>query len=128
MIVLDTHAWLWWVSNPGQLGRRARHEIDRTSRIGVPSICGLEIAVGVARGRLSLDRATLDWLHDALALPRVEALELTPAVAVKAAELPADFPGDPADRVIAASAILHSAILVTKDEHIRAYSGVRCLW
>ncbi len=128
MIVLDTHAWLWWVSDPGKLGRSARGEIERTPRIGVPAICGLEIAVGVSRGRLSLDRATLDWLHDALALPRVETLALTPAVAVKAAELPSSFPGDPADRVIAASAILHSAILITKDERIHAYPGVRCLW
>ena len=75
----------------------------------MPAICTLEIAFGAARGRIVLDRPTGDCLQDALALPRVELLPLTPAVAVKAAELPAGFPGDPADRVIAATAILHSA-------------------
>jgi PIN domain nuclease of toxin-antitoxin system len=128
MIVLDTHAWVWWTSDPAKLGRLARREIERSSRIGVPTICALEIAVGVRRGRLSLDRPTLEWLQDALAQPRVEALTLSPAVAVKAADLPPTFPGDPADRVIAASAILHSAALVTKDERIRAFDGVRCVW
>jgi PIN domain nuclease of toxin-antitoxin system len=128
VIVLDTHAWLWWVSDPAKLGRAARREIGRATRIGVPAICSLEVAVSVARGRVSLDRPTLDWLHDALALPRVEALALTPAVAVKAAELPESFPGDPADRLIAATAMLHSAVLLTKDERIQAFEGVRCLW
>ena len=59
MIVLDTHAWLWWVSDPAKLGRSAKREIEKTSRIGVPAICALEVAVSVSRGRLSLDRATL---------------------------------------------------------------------
>lgn len=128
MIVLDTHAWLWWASQPDKLGRAGRREIGRATRIGVPAICTLEIAFGAARGRIVLDRPTLDWLQDALALPRVELLPLTPAVAVKAAELPAGFPGDPADRVIAATAILHSALLVTKDDRIKAFAGVRCAW
>jgi PIN domain nuclease of toxin-antitoxin system len=128
VIVLDTHAFLWWVSDPARLGKMARREIGRAGRIGVPAICGLEIAVSARRGRIVLDRATLDWLQDALALPRVELLPLTPAVAVKAADLPEAFPGDPADRVIAASAILQSAPLVTKDERIHAFEGVRCVW
>ena len=128
MIVLDTHAWLWWVSDPSKLGRASRRELGRAARIGVPAICSLEVAVSAARGRVSLDRPPLDWLHDALALPRVEALALTPAIAVKAAELPQSFPGDPADRMITATAILHAAVLVTKDERIRAFDGVRCLW
>lgn len=128
MIVLDTHAWLWWISDPARLGRAARREIGRATRIGVPAICSLEIAVGVTRGRVALDRPVLDWIQDALALPRIELLALTPAIAVKAAELPAGFPGDPTDRLIAASAILHSAQLVTKDDRIRAFDGVRCIW
>jgi PIN domain nuclease of toxin-antitoxin system len=126
--VLDTHAWIWWVSDPDRLSRPARREIARASRIGVPGICCLEVAVGVRRGRISLDRPTLDWLEDAVAQPRVELLPLTPSIAVKAADLPTTFPGDPADRVITATAVLLSAPLVTRDEGIRAFSGVRCIW
>ena len=128
MTLLDTHAWVWWVSDPDRLSRAARREIGRASRIGVPSICCLEVAIGVRRGRISLDRPTLDWLQDAAAEPRVEVLPLTPSIAVKAADLPSTFPGDPADRVIAATAVLLSAPLITRDERIQAFSGVRCIW
>lgn len=58
----------------------------------------------------------------------MEIVNLTPAIAVKAADLPATFPGDPADRVIAATAVLHSATLITRDERIHAFDGVRCVW
>lgn len=126
--MLDTHAWIWWTSEPGQLGRVARREIDRAKKIGVPAICCLEVATLAARGRISLDRSPLQWMDDALALPRVDLLPLTPAVAIKAAELPANFPGDPADRLIAATAILESALLITKDERMQASAVVRTAW
>lgn len=40
MIVLDTHAWIWWLSNPRKLSARARHAIDETKGLGV---CALEL-------------------------------------------------------------------------------------
>ena len=128
MIVLDTHAWIWWLSDPRQLGRLARRRIEAATRIGIPAICCLEVATLAARGRVVLDRPTLHWLNDALAEPGVELLDLTPAVAVKAAELAADLPGDPANRLIAASAILQSAPLVTRDARLRKFAGVRTVW
>ena len=128
MTVLDTHAWIWWVSDPTRLGKSARREIEHARAIGILSICCLEVSVLAARGRVRLDRPTLEWIHDTLALPHVELLPITPAVAVKAAELPAAFPGDPADRLIAATAVLESAALVTKDDRIRGCPGVRTVW
>ena len=128
LVVLDTHAWIWWASDPAKLGKLARHEIDRAKKVGVPAICSLELATLAARGRITLNRPILEWLHDALAESRVELLPLTPAVAVKAADLPPTFPGDPADRLIVATAIIESATLVTKDERIRAFAGVRTIW
>ena len=65
----------------------------------------------------------------ALARPRVEVAALTPDVAVAAGLLGDDgFHGDPADRFIAATAISGGAELVTRDERIRSYPGVRTLW
>jgi len=128
VIVLDTHAWIWWVSEPAKLGRVARQEIHRAKKIGVPAICCLEVATLAARNRITLDRPPVQWLHDALALPRVDLLAITPAVAVKAAELPALFPGDPADRLVAATAILESALLITKDERMHKAAIVRTAW
>jgi PIN domain nuclease of toxin-antitoxin system len=128
MTVLDTHAWIWWVSEPARLGKRARRILDGAKRVGVPAICCLEVATLAARGRITLDRPPLEWIHDALAQPRVELLALTPAVAVKAAALPSTFPGDPADRIVVATAMIESAILVTKDDRIRRSGIVETNW
>jgi PIN domain nuclease of toxin-antitoxin system len=127
MIVLDTHAWIWWASAPARLGRRGRAAIEAAGQVGVPAVCCFEVAAAVARGRLTLDRAPLDWLQQALALPGVELLPLTPAVAVKATQL-GPFRGDPADRLIVASAVLERARLVTKDRNIRDAGVVETIW
>ena len=128
MIVLDTHAWLWWVSKPSSLSRTARSRIDSETRIGVSAISCLEVATLVAKGRISLDRDTLEWLEAALAMRKVELIPLTAAIAVKATQLGNDFPGDPADRIIAATSILESAPLVTKDSRIRDSAAVNTIW
>lgn len=128
MIVLDTHAWLWWVSGDAALSRKAEKEIRAARRILVSAVSCLEVAVAEARGRIELDRPPLLWLEEALALPRVELVPLTPAVAVRASRLGRDFPGDPADRVIVATALLESAVLVTRDSRIREYPGVGTVW
>ena len=128
MTVVDTHTWIWWVSEPARLGKAARRALQGAKRIGVPAICCLEVAALAARGRITIDRPILEWLHDALAAPGVELLSLTPAVAVRAAELPASFPGDPADRLIVATAILEAAPLITKDDRIHLSATVRVIW
>lgn len=127
MIVLDTHAWLWWLSDPDRLGRAAIKRIQGSDRIGIAAVSCFEVAAAVAKGRITLDRGTLEWLQQALSAPRVELLPLTPAVAVKATIL-GRFHGDPADRLIAATAILESAVLVTKDQRIRKYEAVSTIW
>ena len=128
MIVLDTHAWLWWVSKPSQLSRTARQRIGAETRLGVSAISCLEVATAVEKGRITLDRDALPWMEEALAVPRVELLPLTPPIAFKATQLGRNFPGDPADRVIVATTILESAALITKDARIRGYSGVNSVW
>ena len=128
MTVVDTHAWIWWVSEPDRLGGAARRVLEGAKRVGVPAICCLEVAALEARGRISLDRPPLEWMLAALALPHVELLPLTPAVAVKAAALPATFPGDPADRLIVATAMLESAALVTRDGRIRRSRTAEVVW
>jgi len=127
VIVLDTHAWIWWVSEPARLGRRGRAAIEAADRIGVPAVCCFEVAAAASRGRIGLDRAPLDWLEQALALPRTHLLPLTPAVSVKATQL-GSFHGDPAGRLIVATAIIESARLVTRDRKIRSYPSVTTIW
>ena len=128
MIVLDTHAWLWWVSDPSRLSRAAHRRIRTATQIGISAISCLEVATAVTKGRITLDREVLDWLEQALSLPKVELLPLTPLIAVKATQLGNDFPGDPADRVIAATSIVESAPLVTKDSRVHASGAVTVIW
>lgn len=128
MTILDTHAWIWWVSEPARLGSKARRQLSDARRIGVPAICCLEVAALAARERISLDRPVLAWMQDALALPRVELMALTPAVAVRAAALPPAFPGDPADRLIVATTVIEGGVLVTRDAAIRAAAIVETVW
>lgn len=82
----------------------------------------------VEHERLRLDRDLMDWIYQALALPRVVLLPLSPEVTVKSTQLGPGFPGDPADRLIVATAILESAKLVTRDKRIRRYPAVTTLW
>jgi PIN domain nuclease of toxin-antitoxin system len=101
--------------------------IRGSERIGIAAVSCFEIAAAVAKNRITLDRGTLEWLQQAVSAPRLELLPLTPAVAVKATML-GPFHGDPADRLIVATAILESAVLVTKDRRIRKYEAVSTIW
>ena len=128
MIILDTHAWLWWLSEPKRLSTKARATVDHADRLGICPISCWEISAKVARGRIRLDRDVLIWIKQALAVPRVETVPLTEEIAVLAGQLGAELPGDPADRLIVATAIHSRSDLVTKDKVIRAYKGLRTIW
>lgn len=128
MIVVDTHAWIWWATESRGLSRAARRALAEAREIGVPAIGCLEVAVAVARGRLGLDRDVLTWLRTALAMPRVVLLPLVPEIAVAAVDLGPAFPGDPGDRMIFATAVHHRARLVTKDDRLRRWDRARTLW
>lgn len=126
MTVLDTHAWIWWRSDPSRLGRRAKKEIDGARRLGLSAISVWELSMLVRKKRLELDRDLLEWAEGALEDPRLELLPLTPAVAVLGSEL--EIHGDPGDRIIAATALLAGATLVTKDARLQGYGPLRTVW
>ena len=128
MIVLDTHAWIWWAASPARLSARARAAIEGAGAIGVSAISVWELAMLVAKERLELDRDVLAWARQALALPRVELLALTPEIAVASAGLPAAFPGDPADRIIVSTARESGAAVVSKDARLRGLDAVKTVW
>jgi len=81
----------------------------------------------VVRNRLKLDRSTRVWVAQALSLPGVELVPLDAEVAVAAADLP-EFGGDPADRMIVATARHHDANLATADERIADSNLVPIVW
>ena len=87
-----------------------------------------EVAMLVAKRRIEFDRPTLTWVRQALLLPRIELLALTPEVCIRAAELGPAFPGDPADRMIVATAIEARAVLLTRDKRLRTSELVDTVW
>jgi PIN domain nuclease of toxin-antitoxin system len=131
MILLDTHALIWWVEGRGRLSRAGVEAIREHAPALVSPISLWELAMLVARGRIEVDREPMRWTRDLLASETVAVAELTPAAAVAAARLP-DFHGDPADRFIYATAREMRVALVSKDAHMRAYArrrrDVQVIW
>ena len=128
MIVLDTHAWVWWLATPAKLGRRAKRAIDKADRIGIPAICIWEIATKAEAGTLRFDRPHDVWIDEALTDdPRIELLHLLPRISVEAARFSWDH-RDPADRFIVATARAHDAALITADARIHESGLARCAW
>jgi PIN domain nuclease of toxin-antitoxin system len=127
LIVLDTHAWLFWASEPARLGRRAAAALRKAPRIGVPAICVWEVGMLLDKKRVVLDRPVDDWVAHALAAPHVELLPLTPTIALRAATFSA-LHGDPADRLLLATALVHGARLVTHDAKLTDSGLVDVVW
>ncbi len=127
MIVLDTHAWIWWASHSRKLPARVRRRIDGEDELGVSAISCWEVGMLVMRGRLKLDRDVRAWVREALSLARVALLPLEPEVAVLAAQLP-DYGGDPADDLIVSTARSLEAPLATADSRISESGLVHVVW
>lgn len=129
MILLDTHAWVWWVHGDDRLGGRAKEAIERAEQegLGVSVISCWEVAKLVERCRLELPHSLEEWFALALAYPGVRLLELTPAIAIESTRLPGEFHRDPADQMLVATARIHQAPIATVDRRILAYGGVRTL-
>ena len=131
MIVLDTHALVWWATGDSMLSKKAKSAIDREQdggEIVVSSISAWEICMLVKRGKLILALEVSRWLATVV---EIEALRFHPIdveIASNAVDLPGNFHKDPADRMIVATARKFAAPLVTKDEKIRAYMQVKTIW
>jgi PIN domain nuclease of toxin-antitoxin system len=130
VIVLDTHAWLWWLAEPGRLSAPAREAVADAQLIGISTMSIWEVAMLATRKRIDLDRDIRDWVGLALnGDPRVEPIAPDQRVSLDAGLLDAQrFPGDPADRLIFATARSRGARLVTRDERLRRFAPAETLW
>ena len=131
MILLDTNAWIWWVSDPSQLSPRARRTImdeEAGGGIVVSAISVWEVAVKAALGKLTLDREIRAWVGAASLYPGLTVKPLDPQDALESTLLPGRFHKDPADRILIALARRLGVPLVTGDRAIRAYRHVKTVW
>jgi PIN domain nuclease of toxin-antitoxin system len=126
MIVLDTHAWIWWVDGDERLTLAQRDAIaaEEGSLIGVSAISCWEVAKLVELGRVALSCSLEEWLDQALSYPGVQLIALTPEIAIESTRLPGDFHRDPADQIIVATARVYGCSLITSDEKILKYPHV----
>lgn len=131
MILLDTHAWLWWLGDPEKLTTSAARAIDdgvREEGIMISSISSWEIALLVARGRLELAVDYRDWIGKTEGLPFVRFVPVDNLIALRSVDLPGSFHADPADRIIAATALTMAIPLVTGDRKIIDYPHLQTIW
>ena len=125
-IILDTHVLIWIVNEKQtkfttkmvKLISQAAEE--RALYVSVISLW--EIAMLEAKGSIILKEPVLTWIKQVLQHLKVNVIDITPEIAVESANLLSSFHGDPADRIIVASARIMNIPIVTKDIKILAYS------
>lgn len=129
LILLDTHVLAWASEDPRRLSRAAASEIRRARRGGGLAISAItlwELSWQISRGRIGAYgtvETTLRQLIEGVAI-----LPITPEIAVLAAQFPEDYPSDPSDRLIGATARAEGMTLVTRDERIRRSPLIRTVW
>jgi PIN domain nuclease of toxin-antitoxin system len=131
-IICDTHILLFWANEPKRLSQRASVALESGRNEGVLAISDItfwELALLHERGRLVLPEgiaATL-YMNRLVDAMRLEVLPISPEIAV-ASRSELFQHGDPADRIIAATALHHRAPLITADEKLRALAGLETVW
>lgn len=131
LTLLDTHAWVWWVTADRRLPARLVQLIMTAAKaegVWISAISVWEVAKKVEKRQLVLDRPLESWMEAALARDGLSVAELTPPILLASCQLPEPFHGDPADQMIVATVRLRRGRLVTKDEKIRAYPHVITVW
>ncbi len=122
MIVLDTHIWLWWMNNDiTKIGHDRLKRIEESDCVAVSIISCFEVAWLARHGRIKLPCNLMEWFAKSLESSGITLLPLTPPIVVCAVELP-EHHRDPQDRLIIATALTHTAILISSDKKFQHYS------
>lgn len=125
MILLDTNAFLWMVSGESLLGPKSTEAIERASQEGairISAITPWEISMLAEKGKINLEMDTLAWFHTALDQAKVDLEPISLLIAVEAGRLPRAIHGNPADRIIIATARSLDWPLLTTDRKILAHA------
>ncbi|MGH9784397.1 MAG: type II toxin-antitoxin system VapC family toxin [Terriglobia bacterium] len=131
MILLDTHALIWLVAEPKRLSRAAARAIQRARSadgLAIADITLWELAVLFQRGHLRAHGTTEASVRLVTESAGASVKPITPEIAALAAQFPEDYPHDPADLLIGATARAEGLPLVTRDEGIRASKLVKTIW
>jgi len=131
MILLDTHAWVWFVSNPEKLSEKACKSINKAKEdkdIIISAISAWEVALLVSKRRLELTMDVSEWIASSEKLPFIRFIPIDNGIAVRSVFLPPPLHSDPADRIIIATSMKYGAPIVTMDEKIINFPHVQSVW
>jgi PIN domain nuclease of toxin-antitoxin system len=131
LILLDTHVLVWAMTEPQRVSRAAASAIQRGrvgGGLGIAAITLWEMALLFSRGQLRAPGTVEDSIQSLLDRAGVNVRPLTPTIVALATQFPEDYPRDPADRLIGATARAEGITLVTRDERIRQSKLLKTVW
>lgn len=130
MILVDTHIVIWLALDPEQLSKRAVAAITAArqadSGVAISGITLYELACAASKRRFRLIMPIEVFMQDTA--ERYVIKPITAEIAVTALKMPANYPKDPMDRIIGATALAEKLTLVTADRAIRDSKAVDVIW
>lgn len=118
-VLLDSHVVHWWAAEPKRVSAAARKAISDADELAVSDISWFELAWLAKHERIVISIPIDAWLRQLAS--QVRTVPVSPAIANAAVNLPSSFPGDPADRLIFATAMEQGWPLITKDQRLRSH-------
>ena len=130
VILVDTHVLVWLAFDESRLSKKARSTIADARQDGeglaISGISFWELATLASKGRIDLDISLESFLAEVET--RFVVFPITARVCVRGLGLPATYPKDPADRIIAATALVEGLPLLTADREIRRSGALTTIW
>jgi len=127
VILLDTHVLIWLALTPGKLSKTASTRISE-GPLAISAITFLEIGHLLRKGRLKISASLTEFVNSLIETYEIEVIPLTPEIVQTSIDLLPEINADPADRIIAATALFHKATLVTKDKNLRKAREISTIW
>lgn len=127
-LLLDTHVWLWLMTGDSILSPSFTEAIERSQghdNVLISAISIWEVGMLVEKKRVELEMDCLDWVEQSLAGPGIRLVPLSPRIAIESTRLPGEIHGDPADRILIATAHEEGAVFVTCDQKLLEYGSDR---
>lgn len=131
MILLDTCAIIWDALDQRQLSPKAKKAIDRADQnnaLVVSDISIWEVAMLVKKGRIEIETTAVSFFNLILQARNISVIQISPEIAELSTHLGPEISNDPADRIIAATSVIHNAQVVTADKKLLGSELIDTLW